>query len=335
MMKRIRKGKKSPERQEAELPQRFRLQFLLQEIDLPAGEITIGRSPSCSITLEDPLVSRNHGRITVTVSEAVYNDLGSRNGTLVNGKPIFSDYALQDQDRITIGSNELVFLNVTHRTISRGKTTSYLRICPGCNVVFPEGQSNCPSCGLKVPPPEWFCPRCKRQAHVADTVCAACGTPLVADDTTIPAELGGATAGWRTSLITEVIEKALSSERYKQAEQLIDDLIRDFEQNTKKKKEIDRTALRRLTRFCLKLAEANADPKRIAWGLDWHRKHGLILHTSLVDLVERVAKKGESRLLVPVAAYLEDLHKRLGDETLRNDDRVQRLEQLVAGHLKK
>jgi pSer/pThr/pTyr-binding forkhead associated (FHA) protein len=65
---------------------RYRLRFLLQEIDLPQGETLIGRSASCQVTIEDPLVSRQHSRLYIR--ERSRPDLGSRSGSMVNGRAV-------------------------------------------------------------------------------------------------------------------------------------------------------------------------------------------------------------------------------------------------------
>ena len=49
---------------------RYRLRFLLQEFDLPRGTTLIGRSSECQVTIEDPLVSRQHARILIDGDEA-------------------------------------------------------------------------------------------------------------------------------------------------------------------------------------------------------------------------------------------------------------------------
>ena len=67
---------------------KFRLKFLLQEIDLFEGVFLIGRSPSCNLTLKDPLVSRRHARITIFENHALLDDLGSRNGTKVDDRTV-------------------------------------------------------------------------------------------------------------------------------------------------------------------------------------------------------------------------------------------------------
>ena len=91
---------------------RFRLRFLLQEHDLPPGETILGRSPDCHITIEDPLISRQHARIVVEQGVVTFHDLGSRNGSRINGRPISGSQVLADQDRVRLGAQELVFFRM-------------------------------------------------------------------------------------------------------------------------------------------------------------------------------------------------------------------------------
>lgn len=69
---------------------------------------TIGRLPSCDIVLEDPGASRQHARILRRDDGYVLADMGSTNGTQVNGEPV-TERLLADGDRITIGSTVLEF----------------------------------------------------------------------------------------------------------------------------------------------------------------------------------------------------------------------------------
>ncbi|MEK7413595.1 MAG: FHA domain-containing protein [Planctomycetota bacterium] len=55
---------------------------------LPVGESVLGRSPSCSVSIDDPRLSRKHARFVVTGETVVVYDLGSTNGVLVNGVKI-------------------------------------------------------------------------------------------------------------------------------------------------------------------------------------------------------------------------------------------------------
>ncbi|MEO7109577.1 MAG: FHA domain-containing protein, partial [Polyangiaceae bacterium] len=91
---------------------RYRLRFLLQEFDLPRGATLIGRSSDCHVTIEDPLVSREHARIVIDDEGARCEDLGSRNGVKINGVTARGTTRLKDGDRLRIGTQELVFCTV-------------------------------------------------------------------------------------------------------------------------------------------------------------------------------------------------------------------------------
>lgn len=72
---------------------------------------TIGRSEDNSIVLSDRWMSRNHAMIQrMGQGEFYLIDLGSRNGTFVNGRRVSIPVALHNGDRITFGQTELDFL---------------------------------------------------------------------------------------------------------------------------------------------------------------------------------------------------------------------------------
>lgn len=89
---------------------RFRLRYLQHDFEMGEGEFLIGRSPSCQLSLDDPLVSRRHALLIVTASEVSTEDLGSRNGVLVNGQRIVGRHPLKIGDRILIGAQEMTLL---------------------------------------------------------------------------------------------------------------------------------------------------------------------------------------------------------------------------------
>lgn len=71
---------------------------------------TIGRSPDNSIVLPDRWASRNHAQLRMTEAGEFYLiDLGSGNGSVVNGERITLPMALKDGDLITIGHSQLEF----------------------------------------------------------------------------------------------------------------------------------------------------------------------------------------------------------------------------------
>ncbi len=70
--------------------------------------ITIGRLPECAIALEDPNVSRRHAQVRRDGDAVVVVDLGSTNGTKVNGVAI-RERRLSAGDKITVGTTTLRF----------------------------------------------------------------------------------------------------------------------------------------------------------------------------------------------------------------------------------
>jgi hypothetical protein len=81
----------------------------LREVKLDRDRITIGRRADHDICLPYPAVSADHAEIITVISDSFLHDVGSTNGTLVNGKRI-SKHFLRDHDRIDIARQQLVYL---------------------------------------------------------------------------------------------------------------------------------------------------------------------------------------------------------------------------------
>jgi adenylate cyclase len=80
-----------------------------QIFEISGSTVSIGRADSNDLMLPHPSVSRQHARVTVLPGETVLIiDLGSMNGTFVNGQPV-QECRLSDQDRINIGIFEFKF----------------------------------------------------------------------------------------------------------------------------------------------------------------------------------------------------------------------------------
>ena len=76
---------------------------------LLGNQLIIGREEGLDITLQDPESSRRHVRISWQAGQFVVEDLGSTNGTFVNGVQIITPQALNPGDSIGIGQTALVF----------------------------------------------------------------------------------------------------------------------------------------------------------------------------------------------------------------------------------
>lgn len=89
---------------------KLELEFRGAKRPLQEGTLRIGRAPDCELIIDDDaLVSRHHAELRVSGGQAVLRDLGSSNGSRVNGAAISGERPLQDGDRIGIGGQELTF----------------------------------------------------------------------------------------------------------------------------------------------------------------------------------------------------------------------------------
>jgi len=79
-------------------------QFLLAE-----GVTVIGRAGDAGVRIESGGVSRHHARIVIDRGHAHVEDLGSKNGTFVDGKPVADARVLRDGDEIRVGPVALTF----------------------------------------------------------------------------------------------------------------------------------------------------------------------------------------------------------------------------------
>lgn len=83
-------------------------QLKLENIDLSKEHLVIGRDPGCDVVIAHPVVSKRHAEIVRQNGKSLIVDLGSVNGTFVNGIRV-KRHELQELDRVVIGPSELHF----------------------------------------------------------------------------------------------------------------------------------------------------------------------------------------------------------------------------------
>lgn len=89
-------------------PVRLRMQLgptIGQVYTMVGNRLTVGRAQDNDIVLDDPQVSRHHARVMRRGDEIIVEDLGSTNGTLVNGRRIVDPHVLQPTETIAVGSS--------------------------------------------------------------------------------------------------------------------------------------------------------------------------------------------------------------------------------------
>src|SRR5438477_4674673 len=85
--------------------------LVLKEIPLTKERTTIGRKPHNDIQIDNRAVSGEHAVIVTIMNDCILEDLGSTNGTLVNGV-LAKKHILQNNDVIELGKYKLKFLGV-------------------------------------------------------------------------------------------------------------------------------------------------------------------------------------------------------------------------------
>ena len=86
----------------------YRLLWRGRDVTLTEGETVFGRGPDSAVWIDDESVSRRHARLRIAGGAVRLEDLGSRNGTFVNGRRIEAA-ELSDKDEIRLGSVSLTF----------------------------------------------------------------------------------------------------------------------------------------------------------------------------------------------------------------------------------
>jgi hypothetical protein len=241
---------------------RYRLRFLLQEFDLPRGTTVIGRSLDCNLTIEDPLVSRQHASIALDDDGGSVQDMGSRNGVKVNGLQIRTPTPLRDGDRVRIGTQDFVFCRVESAAKAHTRTTGVLRLCAKCRLPYPREIGSCPNCEATEQTDE-------------DTLSGTFGSENQ--------------TAWSVQLLVEALERALTLGRLSDAERLARRATAQVEELVAAGAALDTKGLAALARQAVATTLATHDPTWILWVLDIYRRTDRVPPVHVVETVGEAA----------------------------------------------
>lgn len=106
-----------------------------QLVELVKKEIIVGRSPDCDVWIDDNTISRRHFKLAINGSEVWLEDLGSTNGTYVNGE-VAKKTRLEDGCKIQISQDTLLEFNFLDesRSLSEKKLYEMGVIDPVCDI---------------------------------------------------------------------------------------------------------------------------------------------------------------------------------------------------------
>jgi hypothetical protein len=257
---------------------RYRLRFLLQEFDLPRGKTVIGRSLDCNLTIEDPLVSRQHASIVLGDDGGSVEDMGSRNGVRVNGVQIRSATPLVDGDRVRIGTQDFVFCRVEALGKAHAKTTGVLRLCAECRLPYPREMVSCPNCEATEQTEE-------------DTLSGTFGTENQ--------------TAWSVQLLVEALERALTLGRLMDAERLARRATAQVEELAAAGASIEAKGLAALSLQAVATTLATNDPTWALWTLEIYRRTKRMPPIEVVEAVGEVAAKHRGVLRGALTSLLQ------------------------------
>jgi hypothetical protein len=241
---------------------RYRLRFLLQEFDLPAGDTLIGRGPDCRITLVDPLVSRHHARIRIGAELATFEDLGSRNGSRVNGRLIRSPQVLSDGDRIRIGTQELSFSEIARVPLGTDNPTGCFYHCAKCRLPYPEEAGVCPNCG----------------------------SAAVQEESTLSAILDERVRqSWALQMLIDMLRKALSLGRESDANRIMHQAVASLD-GLRPSDPIDEGQMEALSLQAIQLSAVQKNVAWAKWVLGVYRKSARVPPRSVADGVSSLPR---------------------------------------------
>ena len=113
--------------------------LVLKEIPLAKERTTIGRKPHNDIQIDNLAVSGEHAVIVTILNDSFLEDLGSTNGTLVNGKPIKKHF-LQNNDVVELGKYKLKYVGEAPAAARRPPAEGRLREDDGAAPRGDEGR---------------------------------------------------------------------------------------------------------------------------------------------------------------------------------------------------
>jgi hypothetical protein len=280
---------------------RFRLRYLHHDLQLSEGQFVVGRSAGCQLSLDDPLVSRRHALLVVSREGVTVEDLGSRNGVVVNGDRIAGVRAVTPGDRILIGSQELTLLEGRD---SAGRETASVQMGKRTLPKFPAA-------------PELIA--------AGERASSLPPEPPSSDADAEPSMVRRADA---FNLLGSVAEKALAMGRADEAERILASALADVVEASRAGKRLSTWLVDMAARFAAKLATATAKGAWADYVVELYDAQTRPCPGPVIDELYNAFRKVNAVDLVRLRAYLGHLREKLA--TFGPADRflIQRLEGL-------
>ncbi len=298
---------------------RYRLRYQGSDLELPPGAFVIGRSSTCNLSLDDALVSRRHATITNKSDGVWVEDLGSRNGVVVNGNRIPGPTRLSHLDRVTVGSHDMVLVEVSDRGESMSR-------CDNCGTANAPSASNCLKCGASI--------HRGSPTLVGMTLSNVEGLGALG---LVPRETAPSSAPPPTArveeestasqqLLASIADKALALGRYDEAERVLSRLLADMLTRAKAGQAMLPARLSEATKYALRLAEGTKKNLWIDWVFDVHEATGKLLGGDEIEKLHEIVRKLRYPGSAPMRRYLDKMREREAELGPNERFLLQRLE---------
>lgn len=289
----------------------FRLRYLHHNLELAPGQFVIGRSTDCQLSLDDPLVSRRHAKITIQPDGVFVEDLGSRNGVLVDGVRIEGRRRVTDGNRITIGSQDMTLIEgqreraTTMSAVPSSLVTfvgegtlsglEKMPIVPGVTGSAPVAMPTSPT-----PPPD---PPLEDQSRRNDTF----------------------------KLLGGVADKAIAMGRAEDAERLLQAVLNQVIDNARQRRISDPATIEQAARFAARLASSTGKTSWFDYVIELYGLEEKVMPSAVVDELHLAIRKVPSPRLGALRDYIEALQDRTQAGNLNPSERfvLQRIEGLM------
>lgn len=297
---------------------RFRLRYLHHDLELVEGEFAVGRNASCQLSLDDPLVSRRHALLVVSGNQVTVQDLGSRNGVLVNGERIEGVVKVSEGDRILIGAQEMTLVEASSATPLPRRSHTLNRTMPK----LPIGPSSDPPSGEEKGP-------------------IITSQPAPAYSTTPPEPAGGASPSQEMdgelsmvrrqdafTLLTGVADKALAMGRAAEAERILASPLADVIEASRAGKKLTPSLVDQAARFSAKLATATGKGTWADYVVELYSAQKRPCPAPVTDELYNALRRVSSVDLPKLRAYIEMLKADMSTYGPSERFLIQRLEGL-------
>lgn len=271
----------------------FRLRYRSNDLELSFGDFVIGRSSRCNLALADALVSRRHAVLHVRPGAVVVEDLGSRNGVVVNGLQIDGPRQLEHMHRFFIGAQELTLIDVEQVT-DRVGGERYV-VCNSCGAVSGAAKRHCGDCGARLDPPTGST---GRDWHGAESAAPAWG-----EDTRRVRTL---------EVIGGIGVKAISMGRFDEAERVLLPHLHELLERgmrqlplTDSDEEDPDSLFAAATIYALKLARGPHGSKWIDWLFRIHTCTGRVMTAETIDTLHELVRQHDYHRRRYAQAYLD------------------------------